>query len=75
MAFDQEKVTVSIEDQGEGFDYKKIVSEFTDNVDTLPAQRGLFIVHYLMDEMFFTDKGNKVTMLKYLHPEVTRVLQ
>ena len=75
MAFDQEKVTVSIEDQGEGFDYKKIVSEFTDNADTLPAQRGLFIVHYLMDEMFFSDKGNKVTMVKYLHPEVTRVLQ
>jgi DNA-binding response OmpR family regulator len=75
MAFDQEKVTVSIEDQGDGFDYKKIVSEFTDNADTLPAQRGLFIVHYLMDEMFFNDKGNKVTMVKYLHPEVTRVLQ
>ena len=75
MAFDPEKVTVSIEDQGEGFGYKKIVSEFTDNADTLPAQRGLFIVHYLMDEMFFNDKGNKVTMVKYLHPEVTRVLQ
>lgn len=75
MTFDQEKVTVSIEDQGEGFGYKKIVSEFTDNADTLPAQRGLFIVHYLMDEMFFNDKGNKVTMVKYLHPEVTRVLQ
>lgn len=75
LTFDQEKVTVGIEDQGEGFDYKKIVSEFTDNADTLPAQRGLFIVHYLMDEMFFKDKGNKVTMVKYLHPEVTRVLQ
>ena len=75
IVFDQEKVTVNIEDQGDGFDYAKIVGEFTDNAETLPARRGLFIVHYLMDEMSFNEKGNKVTVVKYLHPEVNRVLQ
>jgi CheY-like chemotaxis protein len=75
IVFDQEKVTVSIEDQGGGFDYAKIVGEFIDNAETLPARRGLFIVHYLMDEMSFNEKGNKVTMVKYLHPEINRVLQ
>jgi len=29
----------------------------------------------LMDEMSFNEKGNKVTVVKYLHPEVNRVLQ
>ena len=75
IVFDQEKVTVSIEDQGDGFDHAKIVGEFIDNLETLPARRGLFIVHYLMDEMSFNEKGNKVTMVKYLHPEINRVLQ
>jgi CheY-like chemotaxis protein len=75
LVFDQEKVMISIEDQGEGFDYGKVVSEVTDNTDILPTRRGLFIVHYLMDEMIFNDKGNRVTMVKYLHPEIKRVLQ
>jgi len=75
MDFDQEKAMISVEDQGEGFDYRKVVSEFTDNADTLPTRRGLFIVHYLMDEVMFNEKGNKVTMVKYLRPEVKRVLQ
>jgi len=75
MDFDQEKVAISVEDQGEGFDYKKIITEFSDNAETLPAHRGLFIIHYLMDDMVFNEKGNKTTMVKYLHPEVNRVLQ
>jgi len=74
QVFDQEKVTISIEDQGKGFDYKKILSGFTENADTLPVQRGLFIVHYLMDEISFNEKGTKVTVVKYLHPDVKRVL-
>jgi CheY-like chemotaxis protein len=75
IAFDQEKVTISIEDQGDGFDYAKILAEFTDDAETLPARRGLFIVHYLMDELSFNEKGNKVTIMKYLHPEINRVSQ
>jgi len=75
LAFDQEKAMISVEDQGQGFDHRKVLGEFVDNVDTLPERRGLFIVHYLMDEVFFNDTGNKATMVKYLEPEVKRVLQ
>lgn len=74
LDFDQQKAAISVEDQGAGFDYRKVVGEFTDNADTLPAKRGLFIVHYLMDEVMFNEKGNRVTMVKYLQPEVKRVL-
>jgi DNA-binding response OmpR family regulator len=75
MVFDHEKLEISIADQGDGFDYKTVVAQFSENAETLPERRGLFIVHYLMDEMCFNEKGNKVTMVKYLQPEVNRVLQ
>ncbi len=75
LTFDQEKAMISVEDQGQGFDHRKMLEEFTSNADMLPERRGLFIVHYLMDEVVFNDRGNKVTMVKYLTSEVKRVLQ
>ncbi len=74
LVFDHEKITVTIEDEGEGFEYNNLLSEFTENSETLPTKRGLFIVNYLMDELSFNEKGNKITMVKYLNPDVKRVL-
>jgi len=74
IAFDHDRLTLNIEDEGEGFDYKNLMSEFSENAETLPTKRGLFIVNYLMDELSFNEKGNRITMTKFLSPDVKRVL-
>jgi DNA-binding response OmpR family regulator len=74
LVFDQKEFSLSIEDEGQGFDYKKILSAFAGIDQGLPTRRGLFIVHYLMDELSFNEKGNIVTMVKRLKSEEKRVL-
>jgi DNA-binding response OmpR family regulator len=74
MHFEHEKITLHIEDEGEGFEFKNLLDEFSENAETLPTKRGLFIVNYLMDELSFNEKGNRVTMVKYIGPDVKRVL-
>ncbi len=73
MIFDHEKITITVADEGRGFDYKNLMNEFSDNAETLPTKRGLFIVHYLMDELSFNESGNVTTMVKYLGQEAQRV--
>lgn len=72
--FDAEKLAVTVEDEGEGFDCAALASEFSENAATLPTKRGLFIVNYLMDELIFNENGTSITMVKYLSPERKRVL-
>jgi DNA-binding response OmpR family regulator len=74
LVFDQKEFSLSIEDEGEGFDYKEILSAFAGRDSGLPTKRGLFIVNYLMDEVSFNEKGNIVTMVKRLKSEEKRVL-
>jgi len=74
LVFDQKEFSLSIEDEGEGFDYKEILSAFAGRDLGLPTKRGLFIVNYLMDEVSFNEKGNIVTMVKRLKSEEKRVL-
>ena len=75
LVFEHGKFSLSVEDEGNGFDYKELVNDFTENSQSLPTKRGLFIVNYLMDELTFNEKGNKVTIVKYLNSEINRVLQ
>jgi serine/threonine-protein kinase RsbW len=72
--FDAEKLSIAVEDQGEGFDYAALAGEFAENAATLPTKRGLFIVNYLMDELRFDKSGAMVTMVKFLGSERRRVL-
>ena len=74
LVFDQKEFSLSVEDEGEGFDYKEILSAFAGRDSGLPTKRGLFIVNYLMDEVSFNEKGNIVTMVKRLKSEEKRVL-
>ncbi|MCX5894796.1 MAG: response regulator [Proteobacteria bacterium] len=74
LAFDPEKCTVSIEDEGKGFNHKKVLQGLAEEQYVPPTKRGLFIVKYLMDELVFNEKGNKVTLVKYLNQGGKRVL-
>ena len=66
MVFDQQSLTVSIADEGRGFSYGPLLTKLQQQVENLPTKRGLFIVNYLMDELAFNDRGNRVTVVKHL---------
>ena len=74
LVFDQEKFSLSVEDEGKGFEYKTVLPEFAERDHGLPTKRGLFIVNYLMDEVSFNEKGNIITMVKRLKSDEKRVL-
>ncbi len=61
-----QKIVISVEDEGEGFGYKKIPNPTKDENLPKPHGRGVFLIKEVMDEVSFNRKGNKITMVKYL---------
>lgn len=58
-----DKFTVSVEDEGEGFDYENIPDPtLPDNVNKI-AGRGLYLMKTLSDELEFEKSGAKVTLI------------
>lgn len=58
----EDKFAVSVEDEGEGFDYENIPDPtLPDNVKKV-AGRGLYLMKTLSDELVFENNGAKVTM-------------
>ena len=66
LNFDAEKFTLTVKDEGEGFDVKNFSQQLKENHLDIPSKRGLFIVEYLMDEVSFNAKGNQITTTMYL---------
>lgn len=66
LDFNAEKFTLTVKDEGEGFDVEKFSRQLKDNHLDIPTKRGLFIVDYLMDEISFNTKGNEITTTMYL---------
>lgn len=70
-----------IEDQGKGFKEKKVSNPCdierlnnlieNDSEEDFCHGRGIFLVKYYMDEVFYNKKGNKVTVLKRRDPKNT----
>ncbi|MCM1031364.1 MAG: ATP-binding protein [Oscillibacter sp.] len=60
---DQDKFYVSIEDEGEGFDYTHIPDPtLPDNIEKV-AGRGLYVMKALSDDLLFENNGAKVTLV------------
>jgi serine/threonine-protein kinase RsbW len=63
---DKEQFKISIEDEGKGFKYKHIPDPtFEENVGKAGG-RGIFLIRNFMDEVYFNQKGNRITMIKNL---------
>jgi len=69
MAFDSESLSLSIEDDGDGFDGPKYMEKIREDQSSIPEKRGLFIVDLLTDEVRFNPKGNVVTVVMYREKE------
>lgn len=52
-----------VEDQGKGFDSSQL-PEYDETMTSLPEARGLFLVKANMDEVYWNESGNCITMIK-----------
>ena len=66
LNYDAEKFTLTVKDEGKGFNVKNFAQQLKANHLNIPSKRGLFIVEYLMDEVSFNAKGNQITTMMYL---------
>ena len=60
------EVRITVEDRGPGFDAKKL-PDCTDEENLLRGHgRGVYLMHRLMDEVRYNEKGNRLLMVKSL---------
>ncbi|TGK05413.1 PAS domain S-box protein [Leptospira langatensis] len=62
------RIGFEIEDQGDGFDFKKVLNIDGDklNEESFTHGRGIMMTRKVFDVVKFNDKGNKVLLIKYL---------
>ena len=61
---DQKNFTLSVKDEGEGFDPDKVPDPTAPENLRLPYGRGIMLMSAYMDRIEFSPKGNEVTMVK-----------
>ena len=64
--FDNDSVTISVEDQGNGFDHNKVPDPAKEKNLLRTGGRGIFLIKHLMDKVAFNKKGNIIKMTKQL---------
>ncbi len=65
-----ESFTISVIDEGEGFDYQSLPNPLLPENITKEFGRGLFLVRNYMDEIVFNEKGNRILAKKYLQQDM-----
>lgn len=63
---EEDKFIFEVEDEGSGFDYRKIPDPTHDDNIMKASGRGIYLVLRMMDKVEFNDKGNRIKLLKYL---------
>lgn len=59
---DSEKIKVTVADEGAGFDWRKYLGKGF----SLYSGKGLFLINSLVDKAEYNEKGNEVTLIKFL---------
>jgi len=62
------EIRVQVTDEGHGFDPDLIPDPTSPANLVKPGGRGLFLMRQLMDEVYFNDRGNSVTLVLRLDP-------
>jgi anti-sigma regulatory factor (Ser/Thr protein kinase)/nucleoid DNA-binding protein len=79
MLLDREKITVSVEDEGEGFDHKGYLAQLDGSAAVSLARErhrdggvgglGLYLMRRCADRLEYNDRGNRVTICKHRSAE------
>jgi len=64
FCFDEKNITITVRDEGPGFDFNCVPDCTIDGNLELPCGRGLLLMKAYMDRVSFNDKGNEVTLIK-----------
>ena len=66
VEYSSEEIRIAIEDQGEGFDPKRL-KDCTQEDNLLKGSgRGVYLIHRLMDKVAYNARGNRLLMVKSL---------
>ena len=67
-SINDELIMYIISDEGEGFKYEEFINSTMPNInsDHIPHGRGLHMVSNIFDKITFNDRGNVVTLVKFL---------
>ncbi len=68
----ERRVTARITDEGDGFDPALVPNPTTPANLTRSCGRGLFLMRELMDEVYFNERGNAVTIVLRLDTEAEK---
>ena len=61
----RDHLTITIEDEGKGFDPGQVPDpRHPDNI-LIPSGRGILLIRHMMNRVEFTPSGNAITMTKY----------
>ena len=64
VEFDPKRLSITVKDQGPGFDPAKL-ADCTEEANLYRNRgRGVYLIHQLMDEVRYNEKGNSLTMVK-----------
>ena len=62
---DDDRTTITITDEGEGFDSGEVPDPTTDENIEKPCGRGIMLMRAYMDEVRYNETGNQVHMVKH----------
>lgn len=66
VEFSPHEVRLTVQDQGSGFDVTKL-EDCTEEKNLFRNRgRGVYLIHQLMDEVHYNEKGNRLVMVKSL---------
>jgi serine/threonine-protein kinase RsbW len=67
----KQEARFTVEDEGEGFDFNSIPDPLDPRNLFKPSGRGVLFIYNIMDEVKYSDRGNRLTMVKRSDPEVS----
>jgi len=65
---DEQKLTITVCDEGHGFNPEKVPDPTLDENIEKPYGRGVWLIKTYMNEVSYNDRGNCLTMIKYRTP-------
>jgi len=69
VALQDSRITARVTDEGQGFDFRELPDPTAPGNLLKPNGRGIFLMRELLDEVYFNDRGNSVTLVLRLPPE------